>query len=155
MEAFKDIALTLVTNTELLQLLGLVIGSLLIWLLKRVIAWVGLKLRADQSAMLTAAVDKAMTLAVVRAERLIEERGWAAPESRHEVLTRAVPILEEKFRDTLRDNGLNPTSQGDRQRIYEMMERMVPDVFSRAAASPATPSAPIVPAVVVPSNTGA
>lgn len=155
METISYILRIILTNSEILQLLALIIGGLFTWLLKRTLSWIGLKLRADRLAMLQQVIDKAMMLGVVKAEDTIREKGWDSLDARHSVINVAIPILEEKFRDTLSENGLDLSKPVDRLKVYEQMERMVPDLFARAAASPATPPAPVVPAVVVPGpNTG-
>lgn len=154
MEIVGYIGQIILTNPEVLQLLALVLGGLATWVLKRLLSWIGLKLRADRLAMLQQVIDKAMMLGVVKAEEVIREKGWDSLDAKHSVINVAIPVLEEKFRDTLKENGLDTNDPTDRLRIYEQMERMVPDLFARAAASPATPPAPVAAAVVVPGPQG-
>jgi hypothetical protein len=154
MDIFLDILRMVLTNHEVIQFVGLVISALLSWLLVQVMRWMQLKLRADHLAMLQASIDKAMTLAVMRAEQKIHETGWASIETRSEVIAQTIPILEEKFKETLAANGINLNDEESRRKLLDQIQRQMPDVFTRAAASPVTPPAPVLPAAMVPPPTG-
>jgi hypothetical protein len=145
-----DIIRVVLTNHEVLQLFGLVISALVIWILGTVQKWIGLRLRTDRQAALNLAVDKAITLGIVRAEQIIHQRGWGDIETKSEIVGKAIPILEDKFRETLRENGLDVSNEQDRMKLIDMMSRMLPDVMSRAAASPATPPSEVVPVAIIP-----
>ena len=149
MDIVFDILRIVFTNHEVLQGLSLVIGAMLIWLLKQLLAWIGIKIREDRIAALNRAVDKAMTYAVVKTEDMIRDRGWDSVETRSEILARAAPVLENKFAETLKANGIDMSDPECRRLIREQMERMFPDVATRAAASPATPGSVAVPVAVV------
>lgn len=139
------------TNEDVLLFLATIISSMLMWIAGQAINYFGIRIRADRMALLQAAMDKAMMLAVMRTRETIEREGWDSTDAQFEVINKAVPIIETKFRETLHKNGLWPGDEKSRRMIRDQMERMLPDVFARAAASPATPHAPVAAAVVVPS----
>lgn len=155
MEPLKDLLIAILVDHQVLQLLGTIATALLIWLLKTLISWTRLKLRADRLRMLESVVDKAMTHALVMLEDTIRENGWDSQKTKSEVLATALPILKEKFQDTLKENGINLDDKESRALLIQQMQRMLPDVFTRAAASPATPPAPVVPVASITPNTGA
>lgn len=138
---------------QALQLVGLVVGGLLILALKKAAAWVGLKLRTDQIDNLNVAIDKAMTFGVTKADDVIREKGWDNIGSKNAVIGFALNTIEDKFSHTLADSGLDLTDAGSRETVMQIMERMWPDVAARLSASPATPPAPghpLIPLVVLP-----
>lgn len=152
MNLLHDVLVGILLNPEVLQAVALMISIMLVWFLRSAISWMGLKLRSTQIAMLESVVDKALTAATVRAEHAIAARGpqgWSDHTVRRQVLEMALPILRDRFHETLKNNGLSLDKEADRNRLQGMMERMLPDVFTRAAASPATPPADVIPAAIV------
>jgi hypothetical protein len=136
------------------MMLGTILSVMLGWILKQVISWMGMKLKEERLIMLGSAIDKVMTLAVMKVEDIIKTNGWDSIKSRNAVIENAAPLLREKFKETLHANGLNFDNPEDRRLIYDQMERMIPAVFKKASESPATPPVPpeqvAAPVVVVP-----
>jgi hypothetical protein len=136
---------------EILQLLGILVGSLVLWLLQRALVWVGIRLKADRQAQLASVVDKVMTWGVTKADDIIRKRGWDHVESKNAVIMDyALPRIQVRFKETLASAGIDLDNQQHRIQLIDMMERMWPDLATRLSASPATPPAPVVPVVVVP-----
>lgn len=134
---------------EILQLLGVAIGSLILLALQRVLAWLHITLTAARQAALAGAVDKMMTLGVTQADRIIRANGWDHPDSKNAVINLALSGVETKFQTTLANAKINPDDPVDRLKLTEMMERLWPDVATRLAASPVTPPAPVVPTAII------
>src|SRR5712691_9983075 len=82
---------------EILQALGIVVGSGVVWLLQRALAWMKIRLSAERQAALTTAVDKMMTLGVTKADSIIRDRGWDHIDSKNAVINFALPALETRF----------------------------------------------------------
>ncbi len=133
-----------------LQLIAGALGLVGLWALQRAVTWMGLKLSAERQAALTSAVDKMLTLGVTKAETVIAQKGWDHVDSKNAVIRVALQALPEKFPDALAGAGLDITKPADQAMVVDQMTRMIPDVFARAAASPATPAAPLQPIVIVP-----
>lgn len=133
---------------QVLQVLGALIGAVILWLLKQALAWFKIRLTADRQALLASAVDKMMTLGVVRADGMIRDRGWDHVDSKNAVINYALPALETKFSDTLEAAGVDLNDPVGRARIVDQMERMWPDIAARLSASPVTAPAPVVPVVM-------
>jgi hypothetical protein len=140
-------------ENEVLKYLAAFVGTGLLWLIKRAITWVGLKLSAERQAALIGAVDKMLTFGVTKAEQVIAQKGWDHVDSKDAVIRVALQALPEKFPDAVAGAGLDLKNPVDHAAVADMMERMIPDVFARAAASPATPPAPVAPIVVLPPAT--
>src|SRR6266851_2472907 len=118
MDALHEIEL------QVLQLLALVIGSAIVWALQKVAAWVGLKLDAHRIDMLNAAVDKAMTFGVTKADAVIRANGWDHVDSKNQVIDFALNAIEDRFSDTLKANKIDLTDAASRAILMQMMERM-------------------------------
>jgi hypothetical protein len=125
---------------QILTWLAILIGSLVLYALKHLVAWLGLKLDSDRQAQLGEAVGKAMTWAVTQSMATIAAKGWDHIDSKNAVIEAALKVLPTKFPDALAGMGLDINNPEDRVKIAEMMERMIPEVFASAAASPATPA---------------
>lgn len=134
---------------QVLQIVGVVVGAAILWLLKRALAWVGIRLSVEKQAALGSAVDKMMTLGVTQADSVIRADGWDHVNTKNAVINAAMSGLETKFSGTLLTAGINPNNPADRMKLTDMMSRMWPDVAARLAASPATPPAPLPPPIVV------
>lgn len=133
---------------DLLYMLALLIGTLVLWLLKRAIAFFGIQLTADRNKLLESTVNKGMTWAVTAADDVIREKGWDHIDSKNVVINTALPAIQERFAETMTKLGVDLSNPEDREKLAEMMERMWPDVASRLSASPTTPPAPVISAVV-------
>lgn len=135
---------------EALKLVATLVGLGMIWVLQRAIALVGLRLSAERQAALGSAIDKMLTFGVTQAEGTIAANGWNHIATKNAVIAVALQALPEKFPDALAGAGLDLTLPADHNKIVDQMTRMIPEVFARAAASPATPPAPQLPIVIIP-----
>ena len=155
-------------ENEVLKYFAALIGLVIVWGLQRAIAWLGLKLNAERQAQLSSAIDKMLTFGVTKAEQIIAEKGWDHIDSKNAVMNVALDALLARFPETIENAGLDPSPSpmnADRARLLMQMQRMIPDVFARAAASPATPPtleqqaavmvASTTPVVVRPASIGA
>lgn len=134
---------------QILQLLALIIGSLIILALKRMLSYLHIQLDANRSAALEAAVNKAMTFGVTQADAEIRAKGWDHPDVKNSVLQFGLVQLGSAFGDTLSRAGIELDDPICRLQLESMMERMWPDIATRAAASPVTPAAPTPVAAAV------
>jgi hypothetical protein len=130
--------------------LGSLVSLLSLYAIERAAAWLRARISAERAAALSTAIDKLVMFGVTRAEHLISQPGgWSSPETKELVKSVALAEFPNKFPDALTDVGLNIEDDHDRELVGDAIERAIPDVFARAAASPATPPAPAVPVVVV------
>jgi hypothetical protein len=134
---------------EGLKIIGGLVGAGAIWLIKRGITLLGYKLSVERQAALERALDKVLTFAVVKAEQVIAEKGWDHVDSKNAVISVALQALPEKFPDALTAAKLDLSKPADRAAVVDQMTRMIPEVFAKAATSPATPPAPPQQAIVV------
>lgn len=148
MEFLKNTLKIILSDPEVLQFLALVISGMIMWVLKQTIQWFRLRISAERLARLTSAVDKVMTLGVTKFVNSTED--WRSDFTKNSIVTFGLGTLKDKFRDTLKANKLDLDKPTDRAAMIDMMERMWPEVTSRASASPATPPAPVLAAGVVP-----
>ena len=95
-----------------------------------------------------------LTFGVTKAEQVIAQKGWDHIDSKDAVIRVALQALPEKFPDALAGAGIDLNANDGRSQVIDQMTRMIPDVFARAAASPATPPAPLQPIVIVPPAPG-
>lgn len=140
---------------ELLSKVLMALGTLamlgMLYLIERAIAWLRTKISADRAAALSSAIDKLIMFGVTQATTAIEQHGWDARGTKETVKQIALASFERKFPEALKMNKLDLENSGHRALVAEAIDRAIPDVFTRAAASPATPPAPIdkPPAAVV------
>ncbi len=135
---------------EALTWLAMVAASLVILALKRLYGWLGLKLSTDLQAAFNTAVEKVLMFGVTQAEGVIAEKGWNHAETKSAVINTALQALPSKFPDALKGIGLDPDNPADQPKIVDAMTRMIPEVFAKAAASPATPPTAAPPASAQP-----
>lgn len=150
-------AYTLIPPEVMAQILAAIasmIGLLVLWLMTQAIQYLKTKVSRDRSDQLASAIDKLVMWGVTRADGMIRQRGpegWSDPAVKRAVVSDAMRALPEKFPQALAQSGLSLDDPHDRVKLQDAIERAIPEVFARAAASPATPPGPIppVPAVVV------
>lgn len=139
---------------QILSGIGTVAGLMILYILSQVISWLKTKLSVDRASQLSAAIDKLVMFGVTRAQDMIAARGpegWRSEEVKDYVKGIALTHAKDKFPDAMAQSGIDPNSEIGEAKLSDAIERAIPDVFTRAAASPATPPAPVpaVPAVVV------
>lgn len=140
------------TITQILSGIGSLVGLLLLWLIGEAIRWARTKISRERSEQLAAAIDKLVMFGVTQAEDMIRKRGpegWADPNVKSFVKRTALKALPEKFPDALKHSRLDVNRSKDRKQIEDAIERAIPEVFARAAASPATPPAVQAPIAAV------
>ena len=123
-------------TTPLLQLLGTLLLGLGAWAIRRLLAWLGLKTSEQAAANLDQALGKAVTFGIQQAQASIKSMGWDDAQVRSQVLTAALPYMMERFADTIRSVGGDPTNGA---RIREALDRAFPQAVMQAVASPGTP----------------
>jgi hypothetical protein len=126
----------------LLAALSVTIASLLTAALAKWLSRLGIDLSQAQKNELQDAAIKALQWAVMKAIPLIAQLGWAHPDVRKSVIFDAAQYMKEKFPDTVKrsakQNDINE-EQIDTALLQPILTRLVPQVFTEAAASPATP----------------
>lgn len=139
---------------ELLGYFALALALMAVELARRLLGWMRIKVSDARFAKLQVAAEKVMQLAGVRLEdriRAIGPAGWDDPVVKADAVELSLNMIAEKFPEAVKLSGLDPEVLADQMKLRDMMERMLPDVFARLAASPATPpSEQPVAAVVVP-----
>ena len=136
-------------ENQILQALGVVLSVAVMVLIQRTYAWFGLKVTAEQTASLNAAVGNSLTFGVTQAENVIKEKGWDHVDTKNAVITTAVQAMENKFPEALSGVGLDMTKPQDVENLTDMMQRMIPKVFLEASNSPSTPPTEIQKAEIV------
>lgn len=139
---------------EVLGYLALVLAVMAVVLVKKGLSWLGIKVDDARFAKLQMAVEKVLQFSAVRIEDEIRARGptgWSDPDVKDKAVRLSLETIEEKFPEALLRSGLDLSDPTHQDRLRDMMERTLPDVFARLAASPASPpSDQPVAAVVVP-----
>jgi hypothetical protein len=148
----KDLVWLVFSNDALLSIAIVWFGTAASILFARGASLLGVKLKAERSAAVQAGAEKIGTLAVVRSRSAIKEWGWDSPNTHNEIISKALPMFVERFAETLKAAGLDPADPANRERTRDILERVLPDVISRVAASPATPPVDSVGQVVVSST---
>lgn len=137
-------------EVEVLKGLAILVGSGVLWLIKQATSWANIKLSDARQAAVEKAVDKSMTFAVTELDAFITEHHWDSIETRSVVINKAMEVVADKFAHTLSRGKVDLDDPAKRIALMEQMQRMWPDLSSRLSASPVTPEAPKVAAVVVP-----
>ncbi len=126
-------------ENQILQLLGAVLSIAIMILVKQAYTWLGLKVSGENQANLNQAVNNSLTFGVTQAENVIKQKGWDHVDTKNAVINSAVQALENKFPDALSKAGLNISNPADLQKITDLMQRMIPEVFKTTSESPSTP----------------
>lgn len=134
---------------QLLQLVAIIILTILGFIGKRVLAWMGIKLTDAGKAEMEDVVDKSLAYGLAKSTDLIKEKGWDHVDVKNETLETGLAYALEKFPDAMARAGIDtkdPVTAS--QQLTGILERKFPEAVTIAAASPATPPAPVVSVAV-------
>ena len=101
------------------------------------------QMTAEQADTFDAALCKALSFGVVQADALIRNKGWDHPVVKQAVLSTALQYVTERLPGALAGVGLSSdvNDPQNRQVILDALARALPNAFTVAARSPATPPA--------------
>lgn len=136
-------------TSAVVQILAAIILAMGTWAIGRAVQWLGLKNSQQISENLDKALEKAVTYGIQQAQEEIRIKGWDSIQVKNETLAHAMPYFIERFSDTLRAAGINPSGEQINNLVKGALDRAYPQAVSKAAASPATPpvTAPNPPVV--------
>jgi hypothetical protein len=138
--------LSSLTN-ELLQALGIVVLAMLLMGGKMLIAWMGLKLTADQASTLDTVASNALDWAIARASAEIAAKGWDHPAVKSGILAAALTYAQDNAAAGLRKAGIDTSTRlASAEALEPVLSRSFHDAMTRAAASPASPPASLTTA---------
>jgi hypothetical protein len=147
--------------TDLIEVAGLVIlsvgGAFAAIIAAKLRQKYGIEVSAAQQAQIEDVAKKAVTWGITESTRAIAQKGWDHPEVHNAIVQQAADYAIAKFPDAMANAGLDISTPAARSATAAnlangIMQRVLPDAMSTAAASPATPPAPAAVAVAVPVN---
>lgn len=132
------------------------VAAILCKLLWMAAAKIGVQASAEDMAKMEAEAKAALTVGAVKSTDLIAQRGWDHADVKNAVLADALNYFLERFPD--RSTAIaaqagvaapEVASPAKDTAVKETLMARLPDAMNEAAASVATPPAPVTPAVVV------
>lgn len=139
---------------QLLQIIAIIILTILGFIGKRILAWMGIKLSDAGKAELEDAVGKSLTYGLAKSTDLIKAKGWDHADVKNKTIQEGLAYVLAKFPDAMARAGIDSNNPVEVfQKLSGLMERKFPEAVTLAAASPATPPAPVV-SVAVTENKG-
>lgn len=126
----------------LLQGAGAIVLGLAGWATQRLIAWLNLKVSAQQTAALDGALQKALTYGIQQAKTTIDAKGWDHVDVKNQVLGTALDTMVQKFPDALKGIGVDLADPKVGPIVTAMLDRAFPAAATVAVASPVTPPGP-------------
>jgi hypothetical protein len=129
-----------------------IVGGMLVQALRKLAAKWDLEGTAQNTANTEADIKAALNVGITKVLPLIEAQGWSSPAVRMAILMGATDYLKQRFPDRTKAivAAAQPASASDPAvpsavAIKETLAARLPDAMTAAAASPATPPAPLDP----------
>lgn len=126
-------------ETELLQALGIVLTTVIIWGIRTIIAHLKIKNASQIQDALDDAAMKGISFAVMQTQQEIKAKGWDHPTVQNALIAQGATYVATKFPDMLANAGVDPTTVEGRKAISDLVTRALPAGTAAAAASPTTP----------------
>ncbi len=139
----------------LLQALAAVLLAAGTWAIARLMRWLGLQNATQATNAFDDALGKSITFALQQSQDLIRHKGWDDLEVRTTAIGRALPYMIERFPDVLKAVGVDMSDRNSVQKIVSgALDRAFAGAAMVAAASPATPPAPlpVLQTIAAPAN---
>jgi hypothetical protein len=126
-----------------LQGLAVAIAGGIIWLIKRGLAYLGLKISADQADAYSDALTKLVQSGAAKLDNdVIVAKGWDHVDVKNATIANALNGAAAKFPEALAGVGLDPAAPDFNAKLQAGLERVYATAMIPVAASPVTPPAP-------------
>lgn len=132
--------------TPLLQaamsLAVLVLGTVGTWALTRLGQKLGIQTTQAQQQQIETVINKAVQAGAVLAEDAARTHGWDHPVVKSQILASAIQYAADRFPDTLKQAGIDPSNAADAAQLRSAIARALPAAVTPVASSPATTNGP-------------
>lgn len=129
--------------TPILQAVGIAAGAVITAFVSWALSKWGSKMSAQAKAQISSNVDdlamKSISAGVMASQLEIKQHGWDHPVVQNKIVAEGAKYAIDKFSDTLKQAGVDPSTPTGAQAVHDIINRALPAGVAAVAGSPTTP----------------